>query len=118
MLLRQLIEESGYLLKSKAVEVELQTETCSLHLPEIAVRIVLGNLIRNAFQHTWEGRVLIRQTGNQVQIENVQNDNVDAVSDQGSGLGLELTRQLVARLGWVYESTSRASGHTASVKFG
>jgi signal transduction histidine kinase len=48
-LIRQLADEMRYLLSSKAVELELSTEHCKVTLPEIAARIVLGNLIRNAF---------------------------------------------------------------------
>lgn len=54
-MIRHLVEESWYLLNKKAVELELKTEPCSLILPESPARIVLGNLIRNTFQHTWQG---------------------------------------------------------------
>ncbi len=44
----QLSNDVEYLLKDKTAEVALDTQPCRMVLPEIVVRIVAGNLIRNA----------------------------------------------------------------------
>ncbi|NEV64308.1 hypothetical protein [Thiorhodococcus minor] len=76
-LIAQLVDDMRYLLSDKRVEVALETEPCELILPEVPARIVLGNLIRNAFQHTWDGQVGIRQQGGRVEIVNIARDASD-----------------------------------------
>ena len=66
----QLATDMQYLLKEKPVEVVLDTQPCRIQLPEMVARIVLSNLIRNAFQYTWEGRVRIANRVSQVEIVN------------------------------------------------
>lgn len=56
-LVRELTTEADYLLRDKNVEVDLDTESFIIQFPGSPARIVTGNLIRNAFQHTWRGRV-------------------------------------------------------------
>lgn len=106
-LTEQLCEEMRYLLNDKAVSLKLLTGSHRLMIPETAARIVLGNLIRNAFQHTWEGEVEIRQQGDLVEVSNC-NHSSDAAgcneADLGFGLGLQLTERLSRRLGWFYQN--------------
>lgn len=119
-LIRLLVDEMGYLICNRHVEVEVVTEPCTVRLAETPARIVLGNLIRNAFQHTCEGRVTIRQRQNEVEVINLQNDTKDDDSHQdlGFGLGLKLTAQLTAKLGWTYSNEPGPRGHHAKVVLG
>jgi len=117
--LHQLCDEMRYLLKDKQVVVELTTEKFPCTAAEIVVRIVLGNLIRNAYQHTWEGRVTITQQANRVQIINQQHTNEPATAnDAGFGLGLQLTEQLCHKLGWYYQNQPTLSGHDVTLVIG
>ncbi len=122
-LLEAQVAELDYLLRDKAVDVELDTASCRVTLPEAPTRIVLGNLIRNAFLHTWEGRVVIRQRGREVRIDNHQAARTPeggaepASGEVGFGLGLQLTAQLTERLGWPYENLAEATGHRVRVVF-
>ena len=119
-LVRLLVDELGYLLKHKHVEVKLETHPCVVKLAEIPARIVIGNLIRNAFQHTWDGEVIIRQEQNEVEVVNIQKD-ADKDSehqDLGFGLGLKLTAQLTTKLGWTYTNVPGPQGHHARIMLG
>ena len=103
-LVQELVEQMRYLLNGRAVTLKVQTSPCTLELPEAAARIVLGNLIRNAFQHTDEGRVLVVQKFNGIRISNTRAPAGSSDEDLGFGLGLQLTEQLTARLGWRYSN--------------
>jgi signal transduction histidine kinase len=121
-LLQQLVDDMSYLLNRKTVVLQLNTSPHCICLAETAARIVLGNLIRNAFQHTWEGEVMIVQQGGEVTISNYNHEAViDSTAaeqrhdDLGFGLGLQLTERLTRRLGWPYVNEAGALGHTARV---
>ncbi len=117
-LLLELVKENQYLLKGKNVDVETNTAPYKAQLPAAATRIVLGNLLRNAFQHTWQGRVRIQQLKNSVEIINECHDATDAPQDLGFGLGLQLTAQLTEKLAWPYTNEKGPLGHRVTVTLG
>ncbi|MCX4026250.1 HAMP domain-containing histidine kinase [Endozoicomonas sp. SM1973] len=115
-IIQHLVDDMRYLLSSKQVSVHIETQPYTLYLPEAAARIVLGNLIRNAFQHTWEGQVNILQNQGMVQITNEQSAETEK-EDLGFGLGLELTNRLCQRLGWHYQNEQKGNGHFVTLVF-
>ena len=117
-LVEELVEEMKYLLQRKEVELIVETHSYSVFLPEIPVRIILGNLIRNAFQHTWEGAITIFQQENIVVVSNPQSPLDSEQSESGFGLGLQLTTQLTQKLAWKYVDESTTYTHKVSVIFG
>jgi len=114
----ELVEEMNYLLDRKNIQLDVKTSAYLVRLPEFPVRIVLGNLIRNSFQHTWEGTITIRQQDHVVSIVNPLTSNDNGQDDLGFGLGLQLTDQLTRKLGWQFNDTSTAQLHQVSIVFG
>lgn len=106
-LIRELSEDMSYLLTGKPVSVQLDGDDTCCELPLTPARIVIGNLIRNAFQHSWQGEVRIQQKGTEICIENPAGDAGDDQptinATAGYGLGLQLTEQLTCQLGWRYQ---------------
>ena len=122
-LIRELAAEMTYLLAGKPVTTEISTEPFSCAVPRVPARIVLGNLIRNAYQHCWEGTVVIEQQGNRVMISNPaepeeQNTPAHPSEITGYGLGLELTTTLSQRIGWHYTSDRHQNIHRVIVDIG
>lgn len=119
-LVLQLIEELNYLLQGKPVDVTVKTSEYQIELPETACRIVLTNLIRNAFQHTQNGIVSISQSEHLVSIESKEIDGDDTNNNHnelGFGLGLKLTEKLVHQFNWQYQCQPQQSGHSVEVYF-
>ncbi|MEH6565220.1 MAG: HAMP domain-containing sensor histidine kinase [Halopseudomonas sp.] len=113
-LLHELVDQMRYLLRGKDVDVQLKTDVYSMILAEAPARVVLGNLIRNAFQHSNEGEVKILQLHNCVRVSSRAPD-VDAQEDAGYVPGLQLTAQLAGKLGWRYLSTRKDRRHLAEL---
>ncbi|MCK0164432.1 HAMP domain-containing sensor histidine kinase [Marinobacter sp. S6332] len=122
-LVRELAAEMSYLLAGKPVTTEISTSPYSCTVPLVPARIILGNLIRNAYQHCWEGIVVIDQKEDRVAISNpaepdVQNQSPASSENTGYGLGLELTTTLSQRIGWHYTATRHENLHCVTVKIG
>lgn len=117
ILVEELVEEMTYLLDRKEVQLKLETSPCTVVLPEFPVRIVLGNLIRNAFQHTWEGCITIHQQDHRVVVFNPQLPAGTNQHELGFGLGLQLTTQLTKKLEWQYIDESTPGIHQVSIIF-
>ncbi len=113
-LVLELIEEAQYLLNDKEVDIVVRTASYTVSVPEAPARIVLGNLIRNAFQHTC-GCIFITQEKGCVELVNDRTVANETDRDLGFGLGLRLTEQLCRRLNWSYSSMSDTDNYYAQV---
>jgi signal transduction histidine kinase len=115
----QLVDESRYLLTDKMISVSVAKQLNSIIVqPEHPVRIVLGNLIRNAFQHTQQGEITIIQIDNTITIINQHDDGDDYRSNElGFGLGLQLTSQLTEKLGWGYSISNDQKQYKVVISF-
>lgn len=129
-LTEQLLEELTYLLSGKNVEVKIKTDETVLLLPQALCRIVINNLLRNALQHTTEGKIKIIQAGSKLIINNREFDsqeieNIEQIektenqlkNELGFGLGLELTERLIQHYAWQYKNVATKDGHYVEINF-
>ena len=115
-----LVEDNQYLLQSKKVEVLLKLAPSHIKVFETPCRLVLNNLIRNAFQYTAEGEVNIECLEGFVIVENVNKSEgtLDySGADYGYGLGLRLVDKIVKKMAWQYQNKNIIGGRSASVNF-
>lgn len=79
-LVNELVDQLGYLIEGRNLNIEITVSTQEIPINDAAfLRIVLSNLIRNAFEHTFEGSVNIAITTEEI-----------CVSDTGIGLSGEV----------------------------
>jgi len=122
VLIEQLADELRYLTVDKVITVSIEIDQKLVNLPESVCRIIISNLIRNAFQHTTQGQVTIKQLGCQLTIVN-QNNRDDSGQDifadnhLGFGLGLSLTERIIQQYQWQYSTTDICGGKSVSVSF-
>ncbi len=116
-LVKQISHELNYLIKDKAVTVEIKVTSDKFTLPVTLCRIVLSNLIRNAYQHTMSGKVTIEQVGSKVSIVNYD-ESLGATQDQlGFGLGLELTHRIIRHYNWKFNIEEYVQGRDVLIDF-
>ena len=113
-----LSQDLMYLLSGKDVSVQLKLSDCELTLAKTASEIVIGNVIRNAYQHTQQGRVTISLSDATLTVLNEEDGLVEEALnekgqatlsaptiselDGGFGIGLKLIDKLCAKLEWEY----------------
>tara|TARA_Y100001949_G_scaffold111259_1_gene94129 strand:- start:189 stop:1538 length:1350 start_codon:yes stop_codon:yes gene_type:complete len=113
-----LSQDLMYLLSGKDVSVQLQLSDCELTLAKTASEIVIGNVIRNAYQHTQQGRVTISLSDATLTVLNEEDGlEEEALNEKGQatlsaptiseldggfGIGLKLIDKLCAKLEWEY----------------
>lgn len=116
-LVSQITAELSYLLQGKEVSVDIMTDDQDVLLIEPLARIVCNNLIRNAFQHTSNGFVQVKQKGSTLIILNQSTKWDSEQNNLGFGLGLELTERIIQQHGWRYKNRTIDNGHDVSIDF-
>ena len=118
-----IVDNYRYLLDARAVSLTVNGSDEAISAPAAAVRIVLSNLVRNAFQYTVDGEVLIAIGPDQVAIENTNSADLDADhiaegdDEYGFGLGLELVSLICERFEWRCTTTELPRGRRTVVQF-
>ncbi len=110
-LLEDVVDSHRHLLERREVSVELDIES-QAHLPVqcALLRIVLANLVRNAFSYTRKGRVKITLDEHGITVmdtgEGIPPDQIGEVfkpfysARGGEGIGLSLVRRICENYGW------------------
>lgn len=128
-----LIDDHQHLLDGKDVQFVVETlEPLAVDCPEAIARIVVGNLLRNAAENSYQGDIRVSLAGARLSIQDsgAGFDTVaaarrykQALRDStkqggGQGLGLFLTRRVCERFGWTLKiSSDPARGTLAEMVF-
>lgn len=132
-LLTLLVDDHCHLLDGKDARFEIgELQPLWVACPEAILRIVVGNLLRNAAENTWQGAIRIRLADRRLAIEDsgAGFDTVAAArrytralrdsakQGGGQGLGLFLTRRVCERFGWTLSMSSHpGQGTLAELRF-
>ncbi len=125
-LVQDAVERHRHLLEGKSTRVKLEiVADPQLAADRALLLIVVGNLIRNAFQHTDQGEVNIHLTAQRLRITDTGRGIAEAELAQifqrhykgsgsgGEGIGLSLTKRICDRYGWDITLESRPGCGTA-----
>jgi signal transduction histidine kinase len=132
-LLEVLVEDHRHLLQGKLVDYVLdEVEPKWVQAPEAMVRIVIGNLLRNAAENSHEGAIVVTLQAGRLTVRDcgVGFDTVAVARSYslslrnstklggGQGLGLFLVKRICERFGWSLTITSTVSkGTLAELRF-
>jgi len=120
-LIHSLVSSYQQLLDGKTVKIDVVANgEPTVNAPLPAVKILLGNLIKNAFTYTEQGRItIILNTSNVVISDTGVGIDPDAENGQkGYGLGLLIVKDICRKYNWSVElSNNRANGCDATVDF-
>ncbi|MDY6952668.1 MAG: HAMP domain-containing sensor histidine kinase [Thermodesulfobacteriota bacterium] len=101
---KKVVASYQYLLEAKPVEVAVRTaDAGTVQAPSSLVTIALGNLVRNAFQHTMTGKVEILALADGVRVHD-SGPGIDG-DQQSGGLGLTIVARLCERMNWRFVIT-------------
>lgn len=127
-LLPAIIDEHRHLTQDKALQIALHApQPCTILAPPGVVRATVGNLLRNAIEHSDDGRidielhadatVVIRDPGHGMtpeQISAIYSRMARTGMPTGDGIGLELIARVCEHLGWALDIQSSAEGGTTA----
>ena len=113
--------EHEYLLAGKPLSWRVQVSgDTQVKMPKEALRILLGNLIKNAFTYAEQGEVLIAAFPGGIRVSDcgAVHTGSEHFQEEGFGLGLLLVRDICHRYGWrsVHENNDRG-GWTTRISF-
>jgi signal transduction histidine kinase len=119
--LKQIVQEYSRIGDRKSLLMELNIEERPvLEIEPSLLRVVLGNLVRNAYAHTQKGGVKITLKNDGVIMEDTGVGMSDtelarafdrhyrASEKAGSGIGLSLVKRICQRYGWNISMASEA----------
>ena len=132
-LLLALIDDHRHLLDGKDAHFVVEAlEPLTVNSPEAIARIVVGNLLRNAAENSYQGAIRVSLAQGRLSIQDsgagfdtvaaarryTQALRTSAKQGGGQGLGLFLTRRVCERFGWTLAiSSDPAHGTLAEMTF-
>lgn len=120
-LVARLVEDHEHLLAGREARFVVgESAPLWLGCPEAIVRIVVGNLLRNAAENSFHGEIAVRLEDGRLSVQDsgtgfdtvaaarryTQALRESAKQGGGQGLGLFLTRRICERFGWTMRITS------------
>lgn len=131
-LLPEIIEDHRHLTRDKALTITFASvPTRELRAPLPIVQAAIGNLLRNAIEHSDSGEIAVRLEAPATVVivdpgHGMTPEEISAIyariarggGDRSDGIGLELISRLCEHLGWRLNVTSdQGTGTTTTLKF-
>lgn len=110
--LKAIFSAHEHLIAHKAVQHEVRiTERTEVKMPETTVKILLGNLVKNAFACTEEGSVILHVSSTSIAvIDTGIGLNSKPRGEEGYGLGLLIAKDICHKYGWELTLNNNENG--------
>ncbi len=116
VVVENLVADNRYLIEEKPVSTRIEiVDRFRVAAPEVVVAIAVGNILRNAYQYTDEGEVVVRVAAGRVvvrdsgvgisrhQLTLIKERHVRGDLGDGFGLGLSIVHDFCSRHGWHFD---------------
>ncbi|GAA6151871.1 sensor histidine kinase [Pseudoteredinibacter isoporae] len=117
-LIEPLINELSFLKEEKAIELDIQLYEGDIIIQQPLLQMALGNLLRNAFEHSCGGTISIRSDACSVTVINSIKDQESGHGSGGFGLGLKLSKRICDKVGWDLRINNRDEHFIATLSWG
>ena len=127
-IIREAIAQQRHLFREKPVDIEYVAEADpTINASPAIFKIIITNLIQNAFRYTVEGKIMVRictdsviisDTGVGIDVcdlSSITEPHTRGCTSCGFGLGLAIVKRLCSRFGWQFTIDSEA-GQGTTVK--
>lgn len=118
--IEQIADAHFHLIDDKAVIFELDViELPTIMIPEAGFKILLGNLLKNAFAYTDVGRVKVSIEKQQIKVVDTGTGiTLEPRGSDGYGLGLLIAKDICRKYDWQFTLENNSdSGCTATLRF-
>ncbi|MCP3927163.1 MAG: HAMP domain-containing histidine kinase [Desulfobacterales bacterium] len=113
IVVENVVETFRFLIDEKPVEVFINTENAGkITAPDPMISVAVGNLVRNSFQYTMDGKVEITVGKDFISIIDTGLGLYKSKPKSGTGIGLLIVRRLCERMGWHTAIVQNPSGGT------
>lgn len=129
-IIHSLVDDNAPAIEGKNIKINTNLETTiELPQPDSIVRIMVGNILRNAIEHTTQGEITISLVGKNLSITDtgsgIPENDLPHVFDRsyttkegGTGLGLNLVKRICDRFDWeIILSSQIGKGTQVNIKF-
>lgn len=100
----EIINDISKIYINNNIKTIVKTSSFIVYLPPHILRIVLENIIRNAFQHSFGDSIFILQNKNKITVINPIGYNNILKENMGFGLGIEITARITRKFNWNFKS--------------
>lgn len=116
----QIAESHLHLIEDKPIAFDLNViELPTVYMPEAGFKILLGNLLKNAFAYTDEGSITVSIDKNKIEvIDTGIGIAPEPRGNEGYGLGLLIAKDICRKYEWQFSLENNIhNGCTASLRF-
>jgi signal transduction histidine kinase len=116
-LVKKGVENNSYLLQHRKILLQVNNDETIVKSHPVLLEIVINNLLRNAFQNTFEGQIIISTTnGLRVVNRNIPTYQ-ESIGSQGFGIGLVIVEKITQKLNIKVEQVHFEHGRDITLLF-
>ncbi|MCO7224260.1 HAMP domain-containing sensor histidine kinase [Pleionea sp. CnH1-48] len=117
--IKECVEELSYMASSTDILLKVDS-SLTYSLPEPPLRLIVLNLLKNAFQYTHQGDIVVNVDATRLSVSNdfdPQEATKTASTEYGYGLGLWIASALCEQQGWTLHCETSGESYVTTLEF-